>query len=87
MAATPKAITLTLIDLPTQAPGRPASRAKLTIPVSRIDEVHEAMVGDYSEGQFQPHAVNCGLLIKVNGERHYVEEKPARVCDLINGLT
>lgn len=78
-----RSIQVTQINLATTTPGIPCERHKVVIPVSRIDEVHEATVGDYVDGQFNPVAVNCSLIVKVNGERMYVEEKPDAIQALM----
>ena len=78
-----RSIKVTQIELGTTGPGSPCQRHKVVIPVSRIDEVHEATIGDYLADQYQPVAVNCSLIVKVNGERMYVEEKPDAIQALM----
>lgn len=82
------AISLTMIDQTRMIYGTPNTRYHVVLPVARIDEIREAAIGDLVANQAGgPVAISGSVVIKVNGERLYVAEKPGLIRDLINSVS
>lgn len=78
------AISLTVVDQAHMTYGAPNIRTHVVLPVVRIDEVRETMLGDFVVGQHHPVAIPGSVVIKVNGDKLYVAESPSTIRDLIN---
>lgn len=83
MPNAPKAIRVTKITFidPSQA----YERARVTIPIARIDTVEGITLSKYKGNS--PVAFKASKLTKVNGEYFYIAETYSQVHDMINGYS
>lgn len=78
------AVTVTRMQ-PQAGPGAPPLRIQTLVPLARIANVEESVIGYYPVGQFAQSMMKVSQLTYVNGDRIFITESVAEVAALMNG--